>query len=96
MEHPPGLTNAERDAHMRAHGLHCYRESFLWGKTPAYRNAAGTCVRFWDRGDIVTPMEMLSRLLDEWRPAGRAECDYAAGRLRHELEALAATEQPHA
>lgn len=87
-----GMNDAQLDQHMHAQGLYCYREYFLWGKTPAYRNKEKTQFRFVDRGDILTPAEMFARLLDEWRPVAREESDYASGQMRKDLEALQAKE----
>jgi hypothetical protein len=91
-------TADELDAQMHARGLFCYRETFRWGRMPAYRNRAGTCWRFVDRGDLLTPAALLARLLDEWRPAAWDDQVYAAGPMRTELDALAArdTAAPHA
>lgn len=92
MEHVTYKTDAEIDAYMKERGMYFYREYFMWGRTPAYRNFASTIFRFFDRGDILTPAEMLARLLDDWRPVAREEYNYASHALRRELEALSALE----
>ena len=88
MEHVEYRTDEQLDAYMHNRGLHCYREYFRWGKTPAYCDAAQNVFRFVDRGDVLTPSELLVRLLDEWCPAAQEDSDYAAYRMRRELEAL--------
>src|SRR5215510_251132 len=84
------LPERQMDAHMREQGLFCNREYFLWGKTPLYRNHAGTKWRFYAWGYVYTPREMLADLRDRWRPAARDEYDYACGRMRQDLEVLIA------
>lgn len=92
MEHVGRLSDQHLDAWMRARGLHCYRAYFMWGKTPAYRSPEKTTYRFVDQGDVLTPAELLARLLDTWQPAAHEEREYAAGQMRTDLEALSAYE----
>ena len=82
------LTGPQIDAALREQDLFCYREYFMWGQTPAYRNRAGTQYRFVDHGDVLTPTELLERLLETWRPAAQEERAYASAQLRRDLLAL--------
>mgnify|MGYP001563278617 CR=1 FL=1 len=88
MEHIDFQTDDELDAAMRHRGLHCYREYFRWGKMAAYRNDDATVFRFVDRGDILSPAELLSRLMEEWIPKAEEDQLYRAFFMRYQLMAL--------
>ena len=88
MQHLTYTTDDELDALMQERGLHFCREHFRWGNTPAYRDDSCTVFRFIDRGDVLTPTELLTRLLHEWNPATREDISYATHSMRRELQSL--------
>ena len=86
-------SNSEQVQTLKSQGFWMYREHFMWGRTPAFKNDAGQfrfiiAGPFNYSGRVVTPRELLADLLSNWRPAARPESDYAAFRMRHELEAM--------
>lgn len=73
---------------LRDEGFELYREHFPWGDTPAFRDATQR-VRFVVEGSrVLKPSELLAELLRDWRPVARDEWEYAAGRMRHDLQAM--------
>lgn len=86
-------SNSEQVQSLKSQGFWMYRENFMWGRTPAFKNEAGQfrfilAGPFDYSGRVVTPRELLADLLANWRPSRRDESDYAAFRMRHELEAM--------
>ncbi len=82
----------EQHQQLEAQGYLWYRDHFRWGTTPAYRKPDGSSFRFiWfsEEGfEILKPSDLLARLQEVWRPAARADQDYAAFHLQPELQAL--------
>ncbi len=88
MKHITCMTASERDVAMQKRGLIYYRSRFRWGRMDAYRSADHTIIRFVDHNDILTPYELLRRLIDTWQPTTREDASYKTCYMRHELLAL--------
>jgi hypothetical protein len=81
---------SRQTAALSAKGFHPYRDYFMWGKTPAYRTDDGKHFRFIDRGDVLTPVQLLERLKRDWRPMSADDCTYFEFRMAQELGQLPA------
>lgn len=81
---------ASQTAALAEKGFHFYRDYFMWGKTPAYRTDDGKHFRFIDRGDVLTPLQLLDRLKRDWQPQSSEDCAYFQCRMGQELGQLPA------
>jgi hypothetical protein len=81
------MTDTKHQA-LEAQGFHLYREHFRWGHGAAYRTADSQHFRFVDRGDVLTPKQMLARLKDEWRPQARDDVDYFCFRMEADFTSI--------
>ena len=68
------------------HGFFFHRLCFAWGVTPGIRNRSGTCFYFLHNDEILTPRQMLERLVGSWHPATAAEMLFYQNRLRAHFE----------
>jgi len=60
---------------LRAQGFYLYRETFQWGRTDGFRHEDGRYL-YVERGILRTPEKQFAHLMNNWRPAARADQDY--------------------
>jgi hypothetical protein len=69
-------------------GYFFYRHDFVWGFTPAFRNAKGTHFYFIATDQILTPRQMYTHLVKTWRPTSTDEEMFFQNRLTAHFAAL--------
>lgn len=75
-------------------GLYLYREGYIFGYTPAFRNAENTIHRFYILGKgLVTASELLQDLQDNWSPVTNEELVYKEFRMADDFKELIKLQQ---
>jgi len=60
---------------LESQGFWRYRDYFMWGYCPGYKNEAGE-LRYIEGNKIYTGEDLYIYLIDVWRPHAQDECDY--------------------